>query len=105
MQLWTHSVAAPRSIGRTAAAAETAGWDGLCVVDSQNVSGDCFVTLAVAAHQRADSWFQIARGQTQGKNPSLDTSMRRTFLWSNHIANRLAPCAFFSATDFSIVFP
>jgi alkanesulfonate monooxygenase SsuD/methylene tetrahydromethanopterin reductase-like flavin-dependent oxidoreductase (luciferase family) len=34
---------------RRASAAEEAGWDGLSVVDSQNVSGDAFVALALAA--------------------------------------------------------
>ncbi len=29
--------------------AETVGWDGLYVVDSQNLSGDCYVALAMAA--------------------------------------------------------
>ncbi len=49
MELWRHSVAAPRRIMRTAESAEAAGWDGLCVVDSQNLSGDAFVALALAA--------------------------------------------------------
>ncbi len=49
MEIWRHSVAAPRRIARTATETEAAGWDGLCVVDSQNLSGDAFVALAVAA--------------------------------------------------------
>jgi 5,10-methylenetetrahydromethanopterin reductase len=49
MELWTQTVASPRGTARAATAAEAAGWDGLCVVDSQNVSGDCFVALSVAA--------------------------------------------------------
>ena len=49
MELWTHAVASPRRITSAARAAEEAGWDGLCVVDSQNLSADPFVTLAMAA--------------------------------------------------------
>lgn len=49
MHVWTQTVASPRRTMRRAAAAEEAGWDGLCVVDSQNVSGDAFVALALAA--------------------------------------------------------
>lgn len=49
MELWTSGVAAPRGILRVAQDAEEKGWDGLSVVDSQNLSGDPFVALAMAA--------------------------------------------------------
>ena len=49
MSLWTLGVASPRGVQRIAAHAEAAGWDGLYVVDSQNLSGDCYVALAMAA--------------------------------------------------------
>ena len=49
MDLWTQTVASPRRTMRRASAAEEAGWSGLSVVDSQNVSGDAFVALALAA--------------------------------------------------------
>lgn len=49
MELWTQTVAAPKRSARTAREAEEAGWAGLCVVDSQNLSGDAFVALAMAA--------------------------------------------------------
>ena len=49
MELWTLGVASPRSVAGAAARAEEAGWDGFAVVDSQNLSGDCYVALAVAA--------------------------------------------------------
>ena len=48
-ELWTLGVASPRSVRHAAARAEAAGWDGFAVVDSQNLSGDCYVALAVAA--------------------------------------------------------
>lgn len=49
MQLWTTTVASPRATGRVAREREDAGWDGLLVVDSQNLSGDPYVALAIAA--------------------------------------------------------
>ncbi|MBV9834628.1 MAG: LLM class flavin-dependent oxidoreductase [Alphaproteobacteria bacterium] len=49
MQLWTTTVASPRGTMRVAQQAEAAGWDGLLVVDSQNLSGDPYVALAMAA--------------------------------------------------------
>jgi 5,10-methylenetetrahydromethanopterin reductase len=49
MRIWTTSVASPRSTARVARDVEAAGWDGLLVVDSQNLSGDPYVSLAMAA--------------------------------------------------------
>jgi 5,10-methylenetetrahydromethanopterin reductase len=49
MQLWTTTVASPRATARVAREREEAGWDGLLVVDSQNLSGDPYVALAMAA--------------------------------------------------------
>ena len=49
MELWASGVAAPRGIMRVAKELEEKGWDGLSVVDSQNLSGDSFVSLAMAA--------------------------------------------------------
>lgn len=49
MELWITGVASPRGTARVAADVEAAGWDGLLVVDSQNLSGDPYVALAMAA--------------------------------------------------------
>ncbi len=49
MQIWTSGVASPRGILRVARETEAGGWDGLVVVDSQNLSGDPYVSLAMAA--------------------------------------------------------
>jgi len=49
MKFWITGVASPRGSARTAAQMEAAGWDGLLVVDSQNLSGDPYVALAMAA--------------------------------------------------------
>ncbi|MEE8556685.1 MAG: LLM class flavin-dependent oxidoreductase [Myxococcota bacterium] len=47
--IWTLTVSSPRSIARNAERTEAAGWDGIAVVDSQNLSGDAYVALAIAA--------------------------------------------------------
>ncbi len=49
MQLWTTGVASARGSARAAREAEEAGFDGMLVVDSQNLSGDPYVSLALAA--------------------------------------------------------
>ncbi|HXT82708.1 MAG TPA: LLM class flavin-dependent oxidoreductase [Acetobacteraceae bacterium] len=49
MEIWTTGVASPRGSARTAQALEAAGWDGLLVVDSQNLSGDPYIAMAMAA--------------------------------------------------------
>ena len=49
MQLWMTTVASARGAQRTAQQVEAAGWDGMLVVDSQNLSGDPYVSLALAA--------------------------------------------------------
>lgn len=47
--MWTLSTSASRRAASAAAEAEAAGWDGWAVVDSQNLSGDSYVALALAA--------------------------------------------------------
>jgi len=49
VQLWMTTVASARGAARTAQETEAAGWDGMLVVDSQNLSGDPYVALALAA--------------------------------------------------------
>lgn len=49
MQLWMTTVASARGAARAAREIEAAGWDGMLVVDSQNLSGDPYVSLALAA--------------------------------------------------------
>jgi 5,10-methylenetetrahydromethanopterin reductase len=48
-QIWNLGVASPRGVMKVAKHLETAGWQGLVVVDSQNLSGDAYVALAMAA--------------------------------------------------------
>ena len=49
MEVWTTGSASPRGIMHEAPRLEANGWDGLLVVDSQNLSGDPYVSLAMAA--------------------------------------------------------
>ena len=49
MEFWTATVAAPTRSADFARQAEDRGWDGMLVVDSQNLSGDPYVCLALAA--------------------------------------------------------
>jgi 5,10-methylenetetrahydromethanopterin reductase len=64
MQIWTTAVASPRASARTARQLEDAGWDGLLVVDSQNLSGDPYVALALAA--TATTRLGLGTGVTNG---------------------------------------
>jgi 5,10-methylenetetrahydromethanopterin reductase len=49
VELWTSGVGLPHSTVRQARQAEDEGWDGLGLVDSQNLAGDPYVELALAA--------------------------------------------------------
>lgn len=49
IELFTPGLPMPNVVERLAEGAEAAGWDGLFVVDSQNLAGDPFVGLALAA--------------------------------------------------------
>ncbi|MSP01085.1 MAG: LLM class flavin-dependent oxidoreductase [Acetobacteraceae bacterium] len=62
MELWTTGVASPRASARAARQLEDAGWAGFQVVDSQNLSGDPYVALAMAA--TATSTLGLATGVT-----------------------------------------
>jgi len=51
VEMWTTGLAHVEVAPRAAARAEREGWDGMVVVDSQNLSGDPFVGLALAARE------------------------------------------------------
>src|ERR1700748_171231 len=67
MKFWITGIASPRSTARAAAQMEEAGWDGLLVVDSQNLSGDPYVALALAAV--ATKRIGLRTGVTNSVNP------------------------------------
>jgi 5,10-methylenetetrahydromethanopterin reductase len=60
--VWTTGAGIPGLAARHAAAAEQAGYDGLALVDSQNLAGDCYVGLALAA--KATTRLRLATGVT-----------------------------------------
>src|SRR6476646_9522322 len=62
MEVWTTGLSLPRVAARMATRAEDAGFDGMVVVDSQNLAGDCYVALAMAA--RETERLQLATGVT-----------------------------------------
>jgi 5,10-methylenetetrahydromethanopterin reductase len=50
MKFWTMVNGFPGKTGKRAAIAEEHGWDGILVPDSQNLTGDPYMNLGVAAH-------------------------------------------------------
>jgi 5,10-methylenetetrahydromethanopterin reductase len=62
VEIWTNSAGMPRVVAERAKEAETAGFDGITVVDSQNLSGDTFVNLTAMA--TATETIHIASGVT-----------------------------------------
>src|SRR5436305_12679606 len=73
-EFWTMGVALPRVAVRQAERAEASGWDGLLLVDSQILAGDCYIGLALAAH--ATSTLQLATGVTNPftRHPAVTAS-------------------------------
>lgn len=62
MELWTSGISLPRYAAKHAVRVEAAGYDGLLLVDSQNLAGDTYVALTAAA--LATSTIQLATGVT-----------------------------------------
>jgi len=62
LQLWTMGLPEPGSAPFQAELAQLAGWDGITFVDSQNLVGDPFVAIALAA--RSTDVLRFATGVT-----------------------------------------
>jgi 5,10-methylenetetrahydromethanopterin reductase len=62
VEFWTSGAGVPRANARQAVRAEDAGFDGIVYVDSQNLSGDCYIALALAAN--ATSRIKLGTGVT-----------------------------------------
>ena len=62
MELWTMRTPEAGTVEHQAARAEAAGWDGITFTDSQNLVGDPFVAIALAA--RATERLRFATGVT-----------------------------------------
>jgi len=74
LALWTLTASSPRRVGAAAARAEAAGWHGMAVVDSQNLAGDAYVALTLAA--AATSRLHVGTGVTNGvtRHPAITAS-------------------------------
>jgi 5,10-methylenetetrahydromethanopterin reductase len=62
VEFWLGTFPAPGRIADIARMAEDDGWDGLALTDSQNLTGDVFAALAIAAHSTAR--LKLATGAT-----------------------------------------
>jgi 5,10-methylenetetrahydromethanopterin reductase len=73
-ELWTLAVSSPERAASSAKRAEAAGWAGIAVVDSQNLSGDSYVALALAA--AASERIGLATGVTNPvtRHPAVTAS-------------------------------
>jgi alkanesulfonate monooxygenase SsuD/methylene tetrahydromethanopterin reductase-like flavin-dependent oxidoreductase (luciferase family) len=49
VEFWTSGAGMPVANARQTRRAEDAGFDGITYVDSQNLAGDCYIALALAA--------------------------------------------------------
>jgi 5,10-methylenetetrahydromethanopterin reductase len=62
VEFWTSGAGVPGVGTRRAERAEAAGYDGIVYVDSQNLAGDCYIALALAA--KATSRLKLGTGVT-----------------------------------------
>ncbi len=74
VEMWTLGSGTPRAGTAFAERAEARGWDGALMVDSQNLVGDCFIGLALAA--KATSKLQLGTGVTNPwtRHPAVTAS-------------------------------
>jgi 5,10-methylenetetrahydromethanopterin reductase len=73
LELWTSSADAgiPGRAVVQARRSEDEGWDGLALPDSQNMSGDPFVAIALAAHATTTLRFATGVTNTLTRHPAL----------------------------------
>src|ERR1700761_4894853 len=62
MEVWLHAFAVPAQVAETARRAEAWGFDGLLIADSQNLTADIWVELALAG--AATSRLRLGPGVT-----------------------------------------
>src|SRR4029079_15638759 len=74
VEIWASGAGVPRANVRQAVRAEENGFDGIVYVDSQNLSGDCYIALALAAH--ATRTLQLGTGVTNPvtRHPAVTAS-------------------------------
>ena len=78
MKIWLHSFPRPGTTAATARAAEAAGYDGLALADSQNLTADVWVELALAA--AATERLEVGPGVTnpRTRHPAVTASAAAT---------------------------
>jgi 5,10-methylenetetrahydromethanopterin reductase len=74
LDLYALTIAAPRRAGDFAERAERAGWDGMAVVDSQNLSGDVYVALTIAASRTERLGLATAVTNPVTRHPAVTAS-------------------------------
>ena len=74
MKFWTLTNSSPTRAVSYAQRAEAAGWDGIMVVDSQNLSGDSYVALTAMA--MATKGIELGTGVTNPitRHPAVTAS-------------------------------
>ncbi|MFN0095664.1 MAG: LLM class flavin-dependent oxidoreductase [Dehalococcoidia bacterium] len=74
LEFWTSGVGIPRVNVRQAQQAEEMGFDGIVYVDSQNLSGDCYIAMALAA--KATERIKLGTGVTNAftRHPAVTAS-------------------------------
>ena len=72
--IWSIGIGLPGVFARQAAKAEAEGWDGIAVVDSQNLSGDPYIAMAQAAAETSS--IGLATGVTNSvtRHPAATAS-------------------------------
>jgi 5,10-methylenetetrahydromethanopterin reductase len=78
LEIWTGGVGIPGATARLARRAEDEGWDGIGLVDSQNLAGDPYVELGLAA--AATSRIRLATAVTNPltRHPSVAATAMAT---------------------------
>ncbi len=74
LEFWTTGAGVPRTVARQAQRAEAAGFDGIVFVDSQNLSGDCYIACSNAA--QATERLKVGTGVTNPftRHPAVTAS-------------------------------
>src|SRR5690348_14858644 len=84
MELWTMAVPEIGTVAAQAVRAEQAGWDGITFTDSQNLIGDPFVGVALAAE--ATERLRFATGVTNAytRHPAALANVAATVQETSH---------------------
>jgi 5,10-methylenetetrahydromethanopterin reductase len=74
IKFWTFVNGFPGKSAAKAAVAEEHGWDGIWVPDSQNITGDPYVNLAMAAHATTDLLLKTGVTNPLTRHPAATAS-------------------------------